>query len=253
MIVLRILLWILLAILLLLLCVLCVKIKVDIRYGDGVCVRLRVLFFRFTITPREKKPVNIKKFTYKKHQKRLKQDREKAEAKALAEEKKAREKAAEKLKPPEPKKKGAPIMAYVRMGLYLAKRVPPRLFRCFSFDFRRLVIDVGADDAAKTAIRYGYISQTVAYLLCLLQKEARLSRRTWKRTHVHADFMESGIKAEVDMTVSIRLVRLIPFGLYSLIHFLKAWSKVKAAVLPDEEGQTETAAVNSTSSNHVFS
>ncbi len=235
MIILRILLWALLAILLLLLFILCVKIKIDLRYGDGVFVRVRVLFFRFTVTPRRKKPVNIKKFTYKKHQKRLEQEREKEKAKALADEKKAKDKAAEKLKPPEPKKKGAPLMAYVRMGLYLAKRIPPRLFRCFSFDFRRLVIGVGTGDAAKTAVRYGYISQTVSYLLCFLQKGARLSRRSWKRTAVYADFINSGIKAEVDMTVSVRLIRFIPFGIFSLIHFLKAWSKVKAAIPPEEE------------------
>lgn len=182
---------------------------------------MRVLFFRYTIVPRKKKPVRIKKFTYKKHQKRLAKQRAKEEADRLKKIEKEKEKIEKKRqKEKEPKERTFSIPALIRMGIYLLKKIPPRLFRCFSVNIRRLHMTVATGDAAKTAIRYGYFAQGTAYLLALLDKATRLNRAAYKHTSVNADFLGSETKMNADLIISIRPIRLIPFAVYSLFHFI---------------------------------
>lgn len=240
MIVLRIFLWILLSILLLLFLLLSLKISIDIRYNKTVSLRVRVLFFRYQLVPKKKKKVNHRQFTYKKHEKRLAKKRAKEEAALAKKEALAREKAA--LPKEEKPKKHYSIRALIRAGIYLIKTVPPRLFRCFHFDFSRLVIVVGTDDAAKTAIRYGWISQSVAYLLALISKGAHLSRRSFKRTRVEADFLSTDISADIDMTISIRPIRLIPFGIGALFRLIKAKGILDQAAMEADKKAEEKGA-----------
>ncbi len=207
---------------------------------------MRVLFFRYTLTPRKKKAVKIKKFTYKKHQKRLAKQRAKEEAdrlKKIQKEKEKQEKKRQKEK--EPKERTFSIPALIRMGIYLLKKIPPRLFRCFSVNIRRLHISVATGDAAKTAIRYGYFAQGTAYLLALLDKATKLNRAAYKHTSVYADFLGFGTKMNADLIISIRPIRLIPFAVYSLFHFITIRNQLlpeKAATEAEKEKETQEKA-----------
>lgn len=227
--VIKILLFILLGVILLTVLLLSLKYAVEITYTeDGeLRVRFKLLFFRYTIHPRKKKKINPKKYTRKKQAKRL----EKARLKKEKHEKEHKPKpSAQK------KKKKRSILGIIRFSLYLLKRIPPKFFRLFGIDIAHLHIRVACDDAAKTAIRYGYVSQTVAYLLALLSERTRLSRRSHKRTKVSADFLGTKMKASARVTVSLRPIRLLPFGVYTLYHFIKA----KELLNPQEETEKST-------------
>lgn len=219
--VIKILLLILLALLLLLTLLLSLKTGVEIKYDKTVSLRLRVGLFRYTLSPKKKKALKTSSYSYKKHQNRLQKARDKEEAERLKQIEKEKEKARKKREEEaHPKEKTYSIFALIRMGIYLLKRIPPRLFRCFSVNIHSLHIKVATGDAAKTAIRYGYISQGTAYLLALLGQTTRLHRSAYKNTSVEADFLASSMQARAHVTVAIRPIRLIPFGIYSLYHFI---------------------------------
>lgn len=246
----RIILFFLLAILLLIVALLSLKIKVDLFYNDSFKVRIRVLCFRYTLFPRKKKRVDLKDFSYEKHQRRLEKERAKQEKK----EKEDLLKAKEKAKAPKEKKTRYSITALIRAALHLLKKIPPRLFRCFRFDVARLHITVGTEDAAKTALQYGWISQGVAYALTLISEGSHLSRRSFERTRVSADFFTAGIRADVAVTVSVRPIRMIPFGIASLFDLLRA-----KQILDESDKKETTEKANelnapqvSKNSSHIF-
>ena len=219
--VIKIILLILLALLLLLTLILSIKMGVEIKYDQNVSVKLKIGLFGYTLSPKKKKALKTSSYTYKKHQKRLQKAKDKEEADRLKRIEKEKEKARKKREEEaHPKEKTYSIFALIRMGIYLLKRIPPRLFRCFSVKIHALHIQVATGDAAKTAIRYGYISQGTAYLLALLEQTTRLHRSAYKNTSVEADFLSSSTKARAHVTLAIRPIRLIPFGIYSLFHFV---------------------------------
>ena len=241
--VIKILLLILLALLLLLIFLLSLKVGVEIKYDQNVKVRLKLGIFRYTLSPKKKKALRISSYSYKKHQKRLQKARDKEEADRLKRIEKEKEKARKKREEEaHPKEKTYSIFALIRMGIYLLKRIPPRFFRCFSVKIHSLHIKVATGDAAKTAIRYGYISQGTAYLLALLEQTTHLHRSAYKNTSVDADFLASSTKASAHVTIAIRPIRLIPFGIYSLYHFIF----IRNSLLTEAQMKKEEEAKNAT-------
>ena len=212
--VIKILLFVLLGLVLLTVLLLSLRYGIELSYTDeqSFRVRFKLLFFRYTIYPRKIKKINPKKYSLKKYEKRLEKQRLKKEK---------HEKEHKPTASPKKKRKRS-LLGIIRFSIYLLKKIPPRFFRILGIDIAHLHITVGCEDAAKTAVRYGYISQTVAYLLELLSLRTRLSRRSKRRTHVTADFLGGKTKASARVTVSIRPIRLIPFGIYSLYHFKQA-------------------------------
>ena len=228
--VIKIILFTLLGLILLTVLLLSLKYGVELIYTeDGEFrARFKLLFFRYTLYPRKKKKVNIKKYTRKKYEKRLEKER-------LKKEKHQKE---HKAPAPKKKKKRHSILGIIRFSIYLLKKIPPKFFRLFGIDIAHLHIAVASDDAAKTAVRYGCVSQAVAYLLELLSLRTRLSRRSHKKTRVTADFLGNSMHASARVTVSLRPIRLIPFGLYSIYHFMKA----RELLNPPEEAAEHTEA-----------
>ena len=227
----KIILLILLGIVVLAVLLLSLKYGVEISYSeDGTLrARIKVLFFGHTLYPRKKKPVKIRRFSRRAYEKRLaKQAKKEAEK-----EKHKKEHAPQKKK----KKKRPSIMALIRFATYLLKRIPQRLLRCFHLDIAHLSVTVATDDPAKTAIRYGVIAQSLAYLLALADKALHLSRRSWKRTRVDADFLGTRMRISARVTLAIRPIRLFPFGIFALYHLLKA----RDLLYPAEDAKAEEA------------
>ena len=236
--VIKILLLILLLLLLLLTLLLSIKIGIEIKYDKKLSLKLKIGLFKYTLSPKKKKKINISSYSYKKHQKRLlkaQAKEEDAQRRQLEKDKeKARKKREEKA---HPKEKTYSIFALIRMAIYLLKRIPPRLFRCFSVKIHFLHIKVATGNAAKTAIRYGYVSQGVAYFLALLENTTRLNRTAYQNTNVEVDFLESATQAQAHVTLAIRPIRLIPFGIYSLYHFIT----IRNTLLEEAKMQKEEA------------
>ena len=142
------------------------KVKVFVRLEDEMTLRAGYGPIVLTLVPKKKKkPVKIKDFTYKKHQKRLAKDRAAAEKKALKKKKKKEEsdkkkkakelekkvqKLAEKHDGDKDVNKIAFIVDLVKLGLGELAAFPGYLHT----DIKMLDITVASDEAASTAIKY---------------------------------------------------------------------------------------------------
>lgn len=92
---------------------------------------------------------------------------------------------------------------------------------------RRLHLWVGTDDAAKTAILYGAVLQSAAYLLQWIDTHLlRIDRRDGAMT-VDPDFVSGKCHADIDLTCSIRLYTALVIG----VRMLLAFQREKAAAM----------------------
>ncbi len=237
MIVLRILLYILLGIVLLLALIFSLRIKVYIRLEDELRVRAGLGPVVLTVVPsKPKKPLDEKDFTYKKHQKRLENDRaaakkkaeKQAAKKAKKDEQAAAKKKARKLaeeaeaasKNPDESKasdKLETILSLVGFGVGELGKLASWLHT----DIKRLDITVGGSDAASIALNYGKISAAAAILMELLDHKTALKNRPRREVAVRADFLAEKTVFKVDMSFKLRLVSFLRIALHALVWFIR--------------------------------
>ena len=238
MIVLKILLYIFLGIILLLALILSLRAKVYIRLDEELRVRAGLGPIVLTVVPsKPKKPLREEDFTYEKHQKRLENDRIRAEKKAA---KKAADKAAKKAKAAEKKKQAAKltteaeeaannpdesrasdkittILSLVSFGVGELGKLASWLHT----DIKRLDITVGGPDAAAVALNYGRISAAAALLIELLDHKTALKSRPKREVAVRADFLAEKTAFRVDMSFKLRLVSFLRIGIHALVWFIR--------------------------------
>ena len=230
-------LYILLGIVLFFALIFSLRIKVYIRMEDELRIRAGLGPVVLTVVPsKPKKPLREKDFTYKKHQKRLEEDRAKAKKKAekAAAKKAAKaEKAAQKKKAAELAKKAdeasknpdesrasdkiETILSLVGFGVGELGKLASWLHT----DVKRLEITVGGPDAAAIALNYGRISAAAAVLIELLDHKTALKHRPKREVSVRADFLSEKTRFKVDMSFKLRLVSFLRIGIHALIWFIK--------------------------------
>lgn len=220
-----------------------VTVKHNTDSGDEPEIYVSYMFLKFGISPKKKKRVNLRDYSYKRFQKsekkRLKKESrkaEKAKAKAAKKEadKKAREaarqaaKAAKKEAPSqtsgtasspkeEPKKKGiVSVIWEIKHLIFDAlKRFPTKL----RLDVSRLKLRIGGKDAATTAITYGAVTEAVGALLVVLESFMKVKRGHENEIEIVPDFTSGKIDADVLIRVSIS-----PAGVLSIVFgFIKGY------------------------------
>ena len=157
--------------------------------------------------------------------------------------KKKKEKAKDEEKEPEEKEKkktrsGLPAM--ISRLTWTAEKIADRFPDTFSLRTRRVIVTVGTDDAAKTALLYGGVQ---AALTCLFELIDRLVAdvRTKGRdvVEVRADFVSGKCDADIDLKLDARLSKLLKLGWIAfkdwLSHKNKRKKKKKGAK-PKENG-----------------
>ncbi|MBQ9773498.1 MAG: DUF2953 domain-containing protein [Clostridia bacterium] len=86
---------------------------------------------------------------------------------------------------------------------------------------RRMHIRVGTDDAAKTAILYGVILQSVSCILGFIEEKfTHLSYRDGEIS-LSPDYVSGHTAADIDIAVSIKIRRILRIGIAMLLTFLK--------------------------------
>ena len=236
MIVLRILLYILLGITALLGVILSMRIKIYIRMTDAFGLRAGLGPVVLTLAPaKPKKAVNLKDFTYEKHQKRLQKEQsrarkkaEKAEqkkqAKALAKEaeKTAREEAAAE-------ENGEPVKKFTLEAILgiieFVLEEFPRFTSYIHTEIRMLDITVAGKDAADCAKKYGIIAQLTSYLLEILDNGTAMKPVKADAVAVRADFLASKTVYKMDIRIRLRLFSIVRVGFHTLVWYIK--TKVK--------------------------
>lgn len=200
------------ALLFLLALLLFLRVRLTVRAGDAVVLELKILFLRFRLYPKKKK-IKPRDYSARKLA-RIK----KKEAKRVEKSKKKKQKHQKEHKESEP---GAPLT--LRDKLALARALCAALIRRtrkhLHLRAARLHIRVATGDPATTALAYGAVSQSVAYLLAGLDQLTRL-KAAEPDVSVYADFLGERSQIEANVTFSIRIWGLLVTAIPLLFTFI---------------------------------
>ena len=193
-----------------------IKARVKLEFSDELRLSVSFLCFNIPIAPpKPKKPVKISDYSFKKHQKRLrsnyesylkKQDK-KAEKKAKKEQAKAQK--AEKKKLDKKNKVKKPPQRSVLDWVNIAGAVLGALFSKFAkrlhIKVARLKIKVATGDAASTAILYGAVCQSVAYIIEILQNVTNVDGLKSAEISVEPDYLSEETSLDLCFIFSLRI------------------------------------------------
>lgn len=117
------------------------------------------------------------------------------------------------------------IVALVKLLIEIAKKVLEKTWRYIRIKIERYDITVGTDDAAKTALIYGGVSQATSYLFTLLDETAHFRVKRKAPVNVGVDFLAAETRANVQMDFRLRLWHIISIGLGAGIIYLRGMKK----------------------------
>lgn len=192
-----------------------IRVSVSLRASEDTTLTLKVLFLKFVLYP--KGPPDPKKFTKKALEKQAKKDA-----------KKKKKKNKDESVPPsdgetkEPfKNKLDRVKDIVGLVLAILEKTARPFGRYLVVKTRRLWIVVGSDDAAKTAITYGYVSQAVCYICEILDHLTNFKKQDGDSVCVGADFVSGKTRFDLDIALSIRIWQAAALGIRALGAFIK--------------------------------
>ena len=145
----------------------------------------------------------------------------------MAEEEKARKKKeSNKAKQAEKEKKAAgegvtDEPSAISLVLRIVGDILDTFFGKLRVKIARVHIVVGGPDAAKTALTYGVIAQSVAYLMELLSNKTKMSRKDDTSVSVVPDFLATKTTADLLIIFRLRLIDLLSTGIVFFIRFMK--------------------------------
>ncbi len=148
-------------------------------------------------------------------------------AEPAAEQKPEKQKKQKKAAKPEKKEKQSieDIVALVKLLIEIAKKVLEKTWRYIRIKTECYDITVGTDDAAKTALIYGGVSQATSYLFTLLDETAHFRVKRKAPVNVGVDFLAAETRANVQMDFCLRLWHILSIGLGAGIIYLRGMKK----------------------------
>lgn len=179
---------------------LAIRINVVVSYKDSLCVYARVLFIKIPIYPQKEKKKKKKK------------------------EKKPPDKAVEKKedeKEEKDEKKVSPVKILWQMRESILRLIE-RFFGYLHFKFIRLKITVGCEDAAKTAIAYGLTTESVAYLIEILNNISNVDISKHSEIYVKSDFISQKSSFDGKIVLYIRVLPVLKVAFGAIKEFFKA-------------------------------
>lgn len=195
-------------------------VSIRLSFCQDFCVSLRVLFLRFSLYPRKKK-VNIRHYSKAALRKRYVKAQKKQRKKQQAKQKKKKAQTAKKKK-----RTASDIVYYLRLILFILKRTKASLLSLFSVRIDRMEAYIASDDAAQTALLYGRVSGLFALIRESADRYIRL-RENKKRMFIRPDFLADNCRADICITLSTNLFRLLRFALQAAFAFFISKGKVK--------------------------
>lgn len=201
-------LYIFLGIILALFLLLSIKARVVLEFNDELTVSVKLLCFNIKIAPpKEKKPIKIKDYSFSKHQKRLKGNYEKYLKKQQKKDAKKLKKAEKKKESKKVKKKKSPSRSpldWVNIAGAVIGALFSRFAKRLHIRVARLNIKVATGDAASTAILYGAIIQSVAYIIEILQKITNIDKLKSSQISVEPDYLSEQTTVDLCFVFSLR-------------------------------------------------
>ena len=200
------------------------KANVRLEFKDELILSISVLGIKIKILPGKEKPIDYKEYTYEKHQKRLRKKYEaylkKQEKKAQKAEAKKKKKDERKAETPEQKKarKAQPkrsIGDWINIAVGVLAVFFEKFSRHLHIKIARLKVNVATGDAASTAIMYGAVIQSVAYVIELLGRITNVDRLEKAEIEVNPDYLSEKTTLDLCFVFSLRVWHLfdILFGI----------------------------------------
>lgn len=189
--------WILGAIILLIFLVLFSKIKLILVYDDSFSVCIKLWFLKFKLYPSENKE----------HKKKEKP--KKADSKA---QKKPKEKA--KMSPDK-------IIKLIKAMKDIVADLISSFFGKLHINFVKIHADIGCEDACKTALAYGAVTQSVAYVIEFLDNITNVDKSRSSDIDIRANFISQKSWVELNCLLYLRVISLFPLGIKGLKAFFK--------------------------------
>ena len=214
---------VILAVLLLLLLCLCLTIRLTVEYHEAVVLKWHILCFSFTLYPKTEKHVHPRKYTKRALARRERRAHRKQEKKARRLKKRAAQHT--------PKKSGKP-RGGLHENIILVRALVAALLRQtgkrLHLRAAKAHIRVATGDAATTAILYGAISASLAYLLALLDRVTRL-KTTPKSVSVVADYLAEHSCADIKLVFSMRVFEALALLFHAALAVVQQRRKQKQA------------------------
>ncbi|MBQ5389512.1 MAG: DUF2953 domain-containing protein [Clostridia bacterium] len=201
-----IILWIL-GILLFSIGVLCLtRIRFEISANEELSVKLNIYGIKIPLYPQNKKKVRVGRFK---------------KGYPTPKTKKESSKTTEKPKDKEASKEKIALSDQITTIIALIKLLLSRIFKHLRLDVSRIVVTVGAEDAAKCAITYGIVSQSVAYLLEFLDHNLNIHKKRGGEIHVYCDFTEEKVSYDIFLSASMTVWQILDIGISLAYNYLK--------------------------------
>ena len=154
------------------------------------------------------KAEKIKQKLEKKRAKKLEKKKDKAEKKASAKGKKE-------------KKSLAEILDIIDIAKKLLSAIVKRLFKHLRIHAMRIKLKIAMEDAAKTAIAYGAVTQAINLLFPILEDLKGFKTPKRKDIDVQADFLSEESEIDICFAFKIRVWQVLHIALATLITFIK--------------------------------
>ncbi len=213
--------WILAGILLFLLILCSIPLSIRFRLGVSLQIEITICGIRIlTLPPPVTTSVDLRKFTYRRHKRRLQREARKRKKQRLAKESKIERERTKHSSRRIPQladahkkieKSDNKLREMLPFLLAILDTIPGFLGR-MECVIHRLHITVGGDDAAQTAIHFGILSQSAAYLLEILDCRTRLQSLSNDALRICADYTAPRTVYNVDFTLTIRLGSILHTG-----------------------------------------
>lgn len=209
------------AVLLFLVFLLSLRVRFVLRAGEAVTLELRILFIRIRLYPRKKR-IRARDYSPR----RLKRTEKKAAKRAVKKLKKSKKHQKEHAEAsPDTALTLHDKLVLVRgLCAVLIRRTHKHLY----LHTARLHVIVATGDPAETAIAYGAVSQSVAYLLTGLDRITHLKAAT-PDVGVFADFLGKRSRIEANIILSIRVFGALLTAVPVLFTYLNKKRALKSA------------------------
>ncbi len=170
-------------------------LKIYLDYGENTVLKIGYIFLKFTLYPqKEKKPAKKKEAPQKPEQKK----------------KEPKEKKPNKIKQLVDKHGVKGLIEILKDMVAIVLNTLKKLAKHLYFTRFNVRICVTGEDAAKTAVNYGYVCSAVYPLISVLREHSVIKKHS---TDISAGFLAEKTAAELEITAKIRPLFLIPIAL----------------------------------------
>ncbi len=199
------------------------RISISVRSDGDLSLKLGIGILRFTVFPKKEKNIKLSDYKADKFRRRKEKLDEKNAKKKAKKQKKSSDNAVSEAESTCDKDEGEKrdILGLADTVLELVSVFLARFGRHLHINVRRLVIIIGSEDAATTAVVYGAVCGTVQCIVELFGSCFHTKFSKNAEVDVIPDFTSTKTSAAVDITFSLRLWQIFDMLIRTGAAYLK--------------------------------